>query len=307
MSFIQSAARRLVQLVDPGYMIAAPTGGDDTAALQGYIDRVASHGGGKVLLCTGNHKVTGRLKPRPAVTVEGLNQQATQLTCTVPGAHLFDCTEDPDKFSLRNLNLRASGYSKAFAFRCLGFPARDLTVRDCDVNNFRGGFRFSNALNLVVDHVRFNGRGKGKADSVAAVVHGNGVRFSDCYVAHYATGLHLFSQASEVRSPILEANGTGILSDGGPLVVTAPWSGSGYSQNDVDIDVRNNGVLLLGYGSQSWRLKFAGRSERRRSIIIPGRFDRSPADGDEDRPGIWFGGTRIENLGDTNRIVENAE
>jgi hypothetical protein len=76
------------------------------------------------------------------------------------------------------------------------------------------------------------------------------------------------------------------------------------SSNHLDFDIQPNtvakagtGALLVGYGSSSWRVNYGSDTERRRTIVIPERFDIGPGKNPKDPHGIKLGSVIVYSNG----------
>ena len=67
--------------------------------------------------------------------------------------------------------------------------------------------------------------------------------------------------------------------------------------NTVGGGSSGTGVLLLEYGSSGWKMKFGGKAERNRSLILPERLDFGPGDDSSSPRGVTFGQVVIDRDG----------
>ena len=126
-------------------------------------------------------------------------------------------------------------------------------------------------------------------------VGGNGVTIEDCYFSSLDKAIVTYAQVCLVSRPIIELCHTGIETHGITSIV-APWydrttdvAHVSVQPNTVGGGSSGTGVLLLGYGSSGWKMKYGSKAERRRSVILPERLDFGRGE-DASRPrGVTFG------------------
>ena len=102
---------------------------------------------------------------------------------------------------------------------------------------------------------------------------------------------------------IIELSHTGIETHGITSVL-APWyDGStdvahvSVQPNTVGGGSSGTGVLLLGYGSSGWNMKYGSQAERNRSLILPERLDFDPGEDSSSPRGVTFGQVVIDRDG----------
>ena len=77
----------------------------------------------------------------------------------------------------------------------------------------------------------------------------------------------------------------------GKEVWKAEWKGA------MTVAGLGTGVLLLGYGSSGWKMKYGGKAERNRSLILPERLDFGPGEDTSSPRGVTFGQVVIDRDG----------
>lgn len=285
---------------------------DDTSAIQSAIDDVFTKGGGVVFFPTGTYNHRG-LIGKAKIKLAGAGS-ATKLNYTPTTGNGITTGLDPDNFTIHEMSLNAVNNSSGWALYMPDPVVRELSLTKINVSGFKNGIFFGNSLNCQVNHVRISGQYGGQENPYptnstglkigtslsvgdSAEAGGNGVTLIDCYLSSFETLIVCSAQATTIIRPILEFAKFGIVISQNPTTIIMPWLGGG-TIDTYDIDVKGtSGVLLLGYGSSSWKLNFFHASARNRTIIIPERLDRSPTDKNE---GAWFGRTQIYNKGSFN-------
>lgn len=281
---------------------------DDTAAIQTALNDVFSKGGGIVFFPNGNFNHTG-LIGKARVRLLGSGMTSSKLNYTPTTGNAITTGPDPDNFSVQDISLHAVNNSSGWALYMPDRTAREINITKINISGFKNGVYLGDSLNCQINHIRISGQFGGPenpypAGSIGLKIGtslsvgdtlesgGNGVTLIDCYLSSFETLIVCSAQATTIIRPILEFAKIGIVVGQNPITIIMPWIGGG-TISTYDVDVKGtSGVLLLGYGSSSWKINFVHTSARNRTIIIPERFDRTPANENE---GAWFGRTQIYN------------
>ncbi|NUQ66634.1 MAG: right-handed parallel beta-helix repeat-containing protein [Pirellulales bacterium] len=288
----------------PGCVVVEPgNSGDDTAAIQNAIDSLGPEGGA-VLFAAGTYRHTG-LRGRANLHLRGVGTASAVIDYTPSSGDGITLPSDPDYFALSDLTLTSSGQSTGWAVRASAGAQRSLQFSRINVGGFENGIYIANALNCTVDGCRIGHRvppgGIGVQFGDGKTTGGNGVTIQDCYFNSLKKGVVTYAQAMLVLRPIFELCEAG-LETHGTTVAVHPWV-SNTNRHDVRIlpntvgGLSGTGALLLGYGSGGWRIDYGTATERRRTIVIPERFDVSPGDDPADPHGVQFGKVVIDHDG----------
>ncbi len=306
------AARRPPEPTDPpginGRVVVqhSPTG-DDTANIQAAIDSVARTGG-VVFFPAGVYRHTG-LTGRANVHLKGIHVGSVTLDYTPKTGDGITLVPDPDNFMVSDLALVSSGRSDGWGIRAKSGAQRFLSIERSNIVGFTNGILVPNALGVSIRGCRIghtypnNPRGIGLQIGDGRNMGGNGVTIEDCYFSSLDKGIVTYAQACLVSRPIIELCHTGIETHGTTSIV-APWYDSttdvahvSVQPNTVGGGRSGTGVLLLGYGSSGWKMKYGSQAERRHSLILPERLDFGPGE-DPSRPrGVTFGQVVIDHDG----------
>ena len=288
-------------------MVAHSPTGDDTAAIQSAIDTVARTGG-VVFFPAGVYRHTG-LTGRANVHLKGLHVGSVRLDYTPSTGNGITLVPDPDNFMVSDLTLTSSGRSTGWGIRAEGGAQRSLRLERVSVNGFTNGVWIPNALGVSIRECRIghtypnDPRGIGIQIGDGRRLGGNGVTIEDCYFSSLDKGIVTYAQACLVSRPIIELCHTGIETHGMTSVL-APWyDGStdvahvSVQPNTVGGGSSGTGVLLLGYGSSGWNMKYGSKAERNRSLILPERLDFDPGKDTSSPRGVTFGQVVIDRDG----------
>ena len=282
--------------------------GDDTAAIQAAIDRVAKSGGGCVLLPTGTYRHTG-LIGRANVHLRGTQAGAVRLDFTPKTGDGITLQADPDSFTITDLKLTSSGRSDGWAIRADKGTHRSLKIESVNTVGFQNGVLITNALNVNIENCRIghtypnDPKGIGIQLGDGRKAGGNAVTISDCYLSSLDKGIVTFAQACLISRPCIELCHTGIENHGTASVVM-PWIDDttdvahvSVQPNTVGGGSSGTGTLLLGYGSSGWNMKYGTPGEKRRTLILPERLDFSPGDANDSPRGVQLGSVVIDRDG----------
>lgn len=281
--------------------------GDDTATIQAAIDSVARTGG-VVFFPAGIYRHTG-LTGRANVHLKGVHISSVKLDYTPRTGDGITLAPDPDNFMVSDLTLDSSGRSSGWGIRAEAGTHRSMRIERTRVVGFENGILVSNALCVSVRQCRIghtypkDPKGIGLKFGNGRDHGGNGVTIEDCYFSSLDKGIVTYAQACLISRPIIELCHTGIETHGTTSIV-APWYDSStdvahvsVQPNTVGGGTSGTGVLLLGYGSSGWNVKYGREIERSRSLIVPERLDFSPGE-DAARPrGVTLGQVVIDRNG----------
>jgi len=281
--------------------------GDDTANIQSAIDTVGKTGG-VVFFPAGVYRHTG-LTGRANVHLKGLHVGSVKLDYTPSTGDGITLVPDPDNFMVSDLVLASSGRSTGWGIWAEGGTQRSLRIERVSVNGFTNGIRIPNALCVSIRECRIghtypnDPRGIGLQIGDGRQLGGNGVTVEDCYFSSLDKGIVTYAQACLISRPIIELCHTGIETHGITSIL-APWYDSSTDVAHVSVQPNTigggrsgTGVLLLGYGSSGWKIKFGGKAERNRSLILPERLDFGPGDDSSSPRGVTFGQVVIDRDG----------
>ncbi|MEC9010216.1 MAG: glycosyl hydrolase family 28-related protein [Planctomycetota bacterium] len=306
------AARRPTQVTTPpdiaGRVVVqhGPTG-DDTANIQAAIDTVARTGG-VVVFPAGVYRHTG-LTGRANVHLKGIHVGAVKLDYTPDTGDGITLVTDPDNFMISDLVLTSSGRSTGWGIRAKGGTQRSLRIERVSVNGFTNGILLPNTLSVSIRECRIghtypnSPRGIGLQLGDGRKVGGNGVTVEDCYFSSLDKAIVTYVQACLVSRPIIELCHTGIETHGITSIL-APWYDGTTDEAHVSVQPNTigggssgTGVLLFGYGSSGWKMKYGSKAERNRSLILPERLDFKPGEDPSSPRGVTFGQVVIDRDG----------
>lgn len=247
---------------------------NDTKAIQDAIAAVIEFGGGTVFLPTGTYLHTG-LALDANVSLLGASRGGTILKLTSTTADSLTLPANPDNCSISNLTISASTPTDGWGITAPTATPRELSISKVSILNHLKGIYVLGGLDVSIDHVRINGRGKTLAGGIGiqigtAVNGGNGINISRSYISTSEIGIVTHAQACMIDRLISEACTTGLQTWAGNTTVIMPWVGG---TNTTDLDIQGNGVCLIGYGSSNWSINYIDQSARGRSVIIPDRMD----------------------------------
>ncbi|HAB13423.1 MAG TPA: hypothetical protein DCE47_17220 [Planctomycetaceae bacterium] len=284
----------------------SPTG-DDTANIQAAIDSVARTGG-VVFFPAGIYRHKG-LTGRANVHLKGVHVGSVKLDFTPKTGDGITLAPHPDNFMVSSLTLTSSGRSTGWAIRANAGSQRSLRIERANLNGFTNGVQILDALSISIRDCRIghtypnNPKGIGIQIGNGRTHGGNGVTIQDCYFSSLGTAIVTHAQACLVSRPIFELCHTGIETHGITSVLS-PWYDSttevahvSVQPNTIGGGSSGTGVLLLGYGSSSWKMKYASKAERYRSVILPERLDFGPGEDASQPRGVTFGPVVIDRDG----------
>ena len=261
-----------------------PAREDDTNQIQQAIDRLSRQGGGVVLFSAGHYRHRG-LIGRPNVRLEGVQRTAVILDFFPSKGDGIRFESDPDNFSISRMTLTSSGRSKGWAVKADRGVHRSLRVDNCVLRGFENGILISNGINCSLRQCKIghtfpkSPRGIGIQFGDGNEAGGNGMTIEDCYLNSLEKGIVTHAQACLISRPILEICDVGIETHGTTTLV-APWYDR--TTRTAHLDVQPNtlgggssgtGALVLGYGSAEQKIRFASKTEKMRSIVLPERLD----------------------------------